>query len=120
MSGRRYAGQGCGQGNEAPFEPLASVFEAPPRAPRRDGLPEHTHYADTGCDLHPSCLSCPLARCRYDEPGGARAIAGRDRDEAILRARRQEGVTVEVLARRFGVSRRTVFRVLARAREEVR
>lgn len=27
-------------------------------------------YADTGCDLEPSCLNCRLPRCRYDmEPG---------------------------------------------------
>ena len=34
---------------------------------RRGALPEHASYKDTGCDLAPSCLSCPLARCRFDK-----------------------------------------------------
>jgi hypothetical protein len=82
---------------------------------RRDALPEHTHYTDTGCDLHESCLTCPLVRCRYDEPGGARRVFSEDRDRAIAGMQRQ-GVPVDALAHRFGVSRRTVFRALARAR----
>jgi hypothetical protein len=83
---------------------------------RRDALPENTNYADTGCDLHPSCLSCPLVRCRYDEPGGARGLLGRARDRSMVAVWRRERLGVEALARRFGVSRRTVFRVLARER----
>src|SRR3712207_3632554 len=86
------------------------------RLPRRDALPEHTSYADTGCDLHDSCLSCPLARCRYDEPGGARRILAEGRDIEVLALQRQGGVTIDAIARRMGVSRRTVFRILARAR----
>jgi hypothetical protein len=85
------------------------------RPGRRDSLPEHTHYADTGCSLHPSCLSCPLARCRYDEPGGARRLLSEERDRAIVALRRR-GRPVAAIAARFGISRRTVFRVLARAR----
>ena len=86
------------------------------RPGRRDALPEHTAYADTGCDLHPSCLTCPLARCRYDEPGGARRLLSEERDRGIL-ALQGEGRAVSAIAQRFGVSRRTVFRVLARGRE---
>ena len=83
---------------------------------RRDALPEHTRYADTGCEVHSSCLTCPLVRCRYDEPGGARALLGQERDRTILVMRR-EGRPISLIAQRFGVSRRTVFRVLAVARE---
>jgi hypothetical protein len=86
------------------------------RPARRDALPEHTHYTDTGCDLHPSCLSCPLVRCRYDEPGGARSLLSADRDREIVDLQREGGLTVAMIARRFGISRRTVFRVLAKAR----
>ena len=87
-----------------------------PRRARRDALPEHTRYLDSGCDIHPSCLSCPLSRCRFDEPGGARKIASEDRDRRILALCHQGSVAIDSVARRFGVSRRTVFRVLARAR----
>ena len=85
------------------------------RAPRRDALPEHTSYADTGCDIYRSCLTCPLVRCRYDEPGGARKLLSDERDRSIL-ALRGKGRPIDVIADRFGVSRRTVFRVLAQSR----
>jgi transposase-like protein len=83
------------------------------RQPRRDALPEHTQYTDAGCDIHPSCLTCPLVRCRYDEPGGARKVLSEDRDRSIVTLQR-EGSSIDAIADRFGVSRRTVFRVLAR------
>jgi hypothetical protein len=90
------------------------------RQPRRDALPEHTNYHDNGCDLHPSCLSCPLVRCRYDEPGGARRLLSNERDDEVLAMQRRGGTSVEAIARRVGVTRRTVFRILARARSEGR
>jgi len=102
---------------EAPpvWEPVTLLGDV--RPPRRDALPENTHYADTGCDLHHSCLSCPLARCRYDEPGGARRLLSSGRDSEVLALQSRGGMTIETIARRVGVSRRTVFRILARARQ---
>ena len=85
-----------------------------PRLTREDSLPEHADYRDRGCDLFPSCLSCPLPRCRYDEPGGVRALLNRVRDREIRRMRRDDAVPVDEIARRFHVSRRTVFRALER------
>ncbi len=83
---------------------------------RIDALPEYTDYADTGCDLYPSCLNCPLPRCRYEEAGGAPAILRTGRDATILRLSREDGVGVDRLAEMFGLSRRTIFRVLRAAR----
>ena len=82
---------------------------------RRDALPEHTHYADTGCQVHHSCLTCPLVRCRYDEPGGARKLLADERDASIVVLQRQ-GASIDAIASQMSVSRRTVFRVLARER----
>ena len=31
-----------------------------------DRPPELTAYADKGCDSHPSCLRCPLPRCKFE------------------------------------------------------
>jgi transcriptional regulator of acetoin/glycerol metabolism len=87
----------------------------PARRARRDALPEHTSYNDTGCEVHKSCLTCPLVRCRYDEPGGVRRLLSEERDRVIVALQRR-GTTVDLIAQRFGISRRTVFRVLARAR----
>ncbi len=94
----------------APRAPVA--LHLVPRRPRDDALPEHVHYRDDGCDLFSSCLACPLPRCRYDTPGGARALLIRLRDMEIRRLRHDNGLAVEEIAMRFRVSRRTVFRVL--------
>jgi CRP-like cAMP-binding protein len=96
--------------------PLVFLDEALLRPSRRDALPEHTRYVDSGCSVHSSCLTCPLVRCRYDDPGGIRALLSVGRDERILALRQQGRMTVKQIAERLGVSRRTVFRVLARAR----
>lgn len=78
---------------------------------RADALPEYTHYRDDGCEVNPSCLTCPLPRCRYEEPGGLRGLLNGYRDRQIVEMR-MSGTPVEELAERFGVSRRTVFRIL--------
>ena len=82
---------------------------------RGDALPEHLDYRDGGCDLSPTCLRCPLVRCRYDEPGGARKLLQSTRD-LVVQQRREEGAGVDALAEEFAISRRSVFRILARGR----
>jgi hypothetical protein len=90
---------------------LRVVEEALPLV-RRDTLPEHAEYRDTGCDLAPSCLRCPFARCRYDEPP-ARRIAQHARDREIALLRRKHNAPIHLLAQTYGVSRRQVFRILS-------
>ena len=92
---------------------MQTIFELPARS---DALPEHMDYRDTGCDLYASCLRCPLPQCRYEVNGGATAILRNGRDERILAAAGRRGTTVDDLARDFGLSRRTIFRVLERNR----
>ena len=79
---------------------------------RSDTLPEHSTYRDGGCDVARSCLRCPLPMCKFDDPGWLQRENRRSRDEAILRARREEDLSVPALAARFRVSTRTVHRVL--------
>jgi len=79
---------------------------------RSDTLPEHSTYRDNGCDMCGSCLVCPLPMCKYDDPGWLQRENRRSRDEAIMAARSEEGLSVPVIAARFGVSTRTVHRVL--------
>jgi len=94
----------------------AEVQHAPPllRRVRSDALPEEIQYRDDGCDVHPRCLTCPLPRCRYDEPGGLRAMLNTYRDEQVV-ALRRDGAPVDQIAERYGLSRRTVFRILSSA-----
>jgi len=82
------------------------------RPARIDALPEYVDYEDRGCDLYPSCLRCPLPKCRYEEPGGAAAMLRGGRDASIVRLAERDGMSVDRLAEMFGLSRRTIFRVL--------
>ena len=86
---------------------------------RGDSLPERTGYHDDGCEIHPQCLTCPLPRCRYDEPGGLKGMLNGMRDREIV-ALKSRGMAVEEIADTFGVSRRTVFRVLTDKYKEAR
>ncbi len=80
-----------------------------------DVLPEYFPYRDVGCDVSASCLSCPLPKCKYDDPGWLHRQRRALRDWQVLEAKRQEGVTITELAQRFSISQRTVHRILARA-----
>jgi hypothetical protein len=77
-------------------------------------LPENVAYADTGCDLFSSCLQCPLARCRYDEPpGGLRRLMTDARDREIALIRRRHRAPINALAQTYGLTRRSIFRILS-------
>ena len=86
---------------------------------RNDALPEGSCYPDEGCDAYPQCLACPFPRCRYDSWHGMAKMRAEKRDAGIV-ALRREGVTVDEVAERFGVCRRTVFRVSGEPQEERR
>jgi hypothetical protein len=78
----------------------------------RDVPPEYLTYTDEGCELAPACLECPLPQCVHDAPEMTRYYANRDRNREIAR-QRLAGVPVAELAAKYGVSRRTVYRVTA-------
>ena len=80
---------------------------------RSDTLPENTRYKDDGCEASPSCLDCPLTLCRYDDPGWLQRESRRDRDNEIFRLR-QEKMSVSEIAKKFGISTRTVHRIVQR------
>lgn len=85
---------------------------------RHDALPEHTEYRDTGCEFAISCLACPLPRCKYDETIGVRKLSLGPRDREIALLRRKYGAPIALLASTYGLSRRTIFRILAEAAAE--
>jgi hypothetical protein len=87
--------------------------------PVLDGLPEQVHYTDTGCEVAISCLGCPLEQCKFDDPVWYQALRRQDRDEQLLSACRQDGISVFEVASQFSVSPRTVHRALRRAKSPV-
>ena len=82
----------------------------------QDVLPEQCRYQDEGCDVFPSCLNCPFPQCRYDEPG-RRHKRKELRNGEMLRLL-GEGQGVKELAQLFGVSKRTVYRIMRRSYDE--
>ena len=93
---------------------------SPIRRPRADALPDGLrlkascgHPVPCGCEgVSCCCEVCPLPRCRYEVQGGLRALRNAERDPKIVAAR-LAGAGIMELAGRFGLSRRSVFRVLS-------
>lgn len=77
-----------------------------------DRPPEYCRYRDEGCDLSGSCLSCPFPNCVYEEPGGRQRWVKKKRAREMVRLFTTRGKSVKELALIFGVSQRTVQRVL--------
>ena len=90
-----------------------------PTLTRSDALPEYHEYVDEGCEHYPLCLACPLPRCRFDVPGGIRSLHNRERDPVIVRDYWEFEVPVDAIARRYAISKRSVYRVVAGARRAV-
>jgi len=71
-----------------------------------------SHAPDTGCEAAPRCLECPLPHCRYDGGRGIRRVRNEIRDRQIIELRAAGGLTMLEIARRFGISRRSAFRII--------
>jgi hypothetical protein len=91
---------------------IVHAGEDPMRRVRPYMLPEGADYRDAGCDLAPSCLRCPFARCKYDKHGGGFRMSIEQRDREIALLRRDYDAPLALLAHTYGVSLRTVKRAL--------
>jgi hypothetical protein len=91
---------------------LALLAARPLERVRVDALPEHTDYRDTGCDAAPSCLRCPFAHCKYDARGGRRSADARTREREIALLHRRYNAPPETLARTYGLTLRSIYRIL--------
>jgi len=101
----------CGNSGIASEPAAVAVTDAPAVDDVFDLLPEQVDWRDEGCEIHPSCLNCPLPRCIEEE------VRGKQRLKTVLRARRiaqlrRSGKSVKEIADIFGVSQRTVQRAL--------
>ena len=94
------------------FKPLSA-------GPMLDSVPEMYHYEDTGCEVSPSCLNCPLPQCKYDDPVWFQRYRRMGRDMKVWRTIHSESLTAEEAAQRFSVTVRTVFRIMRRCRESI-
>jgi DNA-binding NarL/FixJ family response regulator len=72
--------------------------------------------AYNGCSFFDDCLTCPLPRCRYDMRP-KQALAAYQMWQVVNLT--ENGMKAEDVARQLGMSRRTVFRHLQRARRGI-
>ena len=77
-----------------------------------EDVTEYGNWKDTGCDLYPACLECPLPRCIEEEPRGRQRIRMDARTADMLEMRRRGG-SVHEIAACYSVSVRTVQRALS-------
>ncbi|KKN06497.1 hypothetical protein LCGC14_1076700 [marine sediment metagenome] len=87
------------------------------RLVRRDALPEDSTYYDDGCEVAPSCLACPLVRCRYDYPQGLETVRDQARVNRTMQLR-DLGYMDGEIADMMQSSVRSVYRRLATARRQ--
>jgi hypothetical protein len=72
-----------------------------------------SRYRDTGCSIHPSCLQCPLPKCRYDEDAEFVEWNKRNNDrDREIKSLYRKGAAPGELASAFDISTRTVHRVI--------
>lgn len=93
------------------------MLKSPSASSPVDTIPEYYHYEDTGCEVSPSCLSCPLPQCKYDDPVWFQRHRRMARDLKVWSTMQSEGLNVEEAADRFSVTVRTVFRIMRRCRD---
>lgn len=110
-----------------PGAELAAERPHNPKRQRQRGpfVSQEISEGQDGCDVAPKCLECPLAECRYvtnECSCGAtfaeeNRLAGHrlhcQRDISIAQAY-AEGATIDALAARFSVHRRSVYRAIGR------
>lgn len=82
--------------------------------PKVDWPAEYGAWRDTGCRLHPRCLSCPERACVEDREPLRAALA--ERNARIRTAYAHGARDAGELARAFGISRRTAWRITQAAR----
>ena len=83
-----------------------------------DRSPEYSGYRDQGCALSPSCLKCPLPRCRHDAQADGRQNSRELRNREILSQIKVARKSVAELAKCYGVSKRTIQRIIRRSSSE--
>lgn len=80
--------------------------------------PEYCRYQDEGCEFADSCLNCSLPKCIYELPGGKQHWLKRLRDKEVITLFTTEGKEIKEIASTFGISQRTVQRILKGTKNE--
>ncbi len=78
-------------------------------------LPDTSNWTDKGCEVFPTCLSCPLPQCIEEKPRGKQKLRMQVRSSRIVRLRKKGKTTAEI-AGLLQVNQRTVQRAIKASR----
>ena len=84
---------------------------------RGNEAPKFNYYKDEGCEISPSCLTCPLPQCKYDDPISFQRHKRLAKDFEMWNTIRSESLTTDEAAERFSVTPRTIFRIIHRCQK---
>ena len=72
---------------------------------------------DEGCTWYSACLQCPMPQCRWDvTPAEAVKLRRSVEDRRMVAVMRERGLSAEEAAEHFALTVRTIYRILARAK----
>ena len=106
----------CGKIFEIEVSATGTLPETPEQYPGTEPDPIMPQLIKDGCEASGSCLECPLPQCKFDDPAGYRTIKQKQKDQERCKIIKEEGLSIEQAANRFGVSPRTMHRIKARMR----
>ena len=86
--------------------------QSPMLMTRNNPTHNNIEFKDDGCELAPSCLSCPLEFCKYDDPYQTERVVYSDRRLKIL-ALKAKGLTTTSINRITGISKGVIRRIVA-------
>jgi len=69
-----------------------------------------------GCEGIPSCFTCPLVQCKYDDPRAYHELIVQARASRIL-VQYEQGTTVVAIAAQEGCTERTIWRAISRGKK---
>ena len=75
------------------------------------------YIPDAGCEVSSTCLSCPLSRCKHDDPQWYMAIRRFGPSLRLYAEMQRDHLSVSAAAFRFGMQPRSITRIKARVRE---
>ena len=87
------------------------------RSKSEEGFFTDDFYEDNGCEVSSKCLECPLTQCRYDDFETFEAMKRFAKDYLIINYMRRYNLSVLKTAKKFGVTERTIFRIMARVKK---
>ena len=80
---------------------------------------EFDHWKDVGCpEVSPSCLACPLPKCKHDDPFAHRSRGVRMKWQGWINTMETEKLTVDQIAKKVRVTPRTIFRAISTIKRE--